>query len=1332
MSNGIKRYQCPACGNYYAMMLPEGKCPCGGALIDTLDPLSVTDGLWFEEAFETFPCVIAHEYKRLYELQQQKNNYGVLLQLKDVIEATIKFLTLAACAWGKSKGIEGREEAYEKELAREGISLGHWKNIAGMTAQFYADLADTPNTLPVSLFHLLSQVKDWVEGNNLVNWRNRRIGHGAVACENDPKFVAELRNVIQSVTDFYKKNTDDFKAIQVISNDHPLLGAASARGLASAAGECKIAVNGVSYSTTPYIVHEDHGIFFFDEVVRRKRARLLNYPTGDFKEHRNEYAAHLSDILRKQDNLLSHDLNIEFMSEEENDYLSRFGCDEDYVEPKHLTNWLRTCITEHSKGIFLLEMERGCGKTFFTEKLNHRFPNPQYLDKDIDIRTYHFSRSQFGGVEEFINSVSNEWKYAFGSSPVVGTIRLEQDKDNPANNAALMCEFLKKWHAYTERNRSRNSVAQKRIMLVLDGLDEITDSNARIWTYIPTSYMLPEGVYILLTGRNTETDDVTASYVERISHLDVLERKCLSANAQENTELLRQFISQKQLPSADENLINHLIRASEGKILLLSMLCNQVKLDGASSLTGHGLNAITQSYLSMLEVHYNEQQKHIFRNVLVVLSTCGAYEALSISELADMILMGSIKLELYDVLSDLMPLLTVERGIIIDEELQSDVNRYHFSNTNISEAMKTYLGGSIKSVLETIADSMIDEIDDDAKIASYSNGILCFLAHIYEILDAVSLTKKLLSKSVVHNMKEYAAYVFEQQHEVPGSLVNARYFSVLEQMLHIGEQLTKYDLIGASHDLWNAADVLSAHFMQTFRYEKATDVMMFQQKLTKLKCGIPKEDTLMLTIKQGTAYRCQNNPKAEHYLTKAASMLSLAAKESVDMQAVLAHVVSSLADFYAENKQFGHAEERYAEAEKLYMQLGESCQDYKLKLDKMKVDRVRMILAQGNAEQIEQAEQTVRDIRQHLFTQYSQGQDQYSIDLAYVDSELADWLRNKGRYEESQMLHEEAMTIYEKLVDNGHTEYKLLLAKVCTNTGVMYKKLKEYEKAEGFYKRAYDIYQHYAKLSPAGFSADVAMVAMDLGNLYSSEKKYKDAELYYAQAVQMKCACYEMNPNQYACEYSEACLNFAKFLHKKKGNLIEAEKYYRTVISVCTPQYRKNPTYFARVYIGTCLALSHLLRMQRGSQDEETLQLVKVFWKSSGNAAMTESTADFENIAEYQFLQDVKHVMCGVECMTPENGWTPDAVALVLSSREDGQVDEPELMLTPAEGRNLLRNAQEEYPTFQAEPDINKALQFRQSLDQAVANSPGGIVDNINQMDGFIDFLKVIVQGMVK
>ena len=37
------------------------------------------------------------------------------------------------------------------------------------------------------------------------------------------------------------------------------------------------------------------------------------------------------------------------------------------------------------------------------EKLSHCFTNPQYLDKDMDIRTYHFSRSQFGDMDEFIN-----------------------------------------------------------------------------------------------------------------------------------------------------------------------------------------------------------------------------------------------------------------------------------------------------------------------------------------------------------------------------------------------------------------------------------------------------------------------------------------------------------------------------------------------------------------------------------------------------------------------------------------------------------------------------------------------------------------------------------------------------------------------------------------------------------------------------------------------------------------------------------------------------------------------------------------------------------------
>ncbi len=54
--------------------------------------------LWCQEAFETYPSIIAHEYWRLYELLQQGQPYGALFQLKDLLEVLLKFPVLAVAS----------------------------------------------------------------------------------------------------------------------------------------------------------------------------------------------------------------------------------------------------------------------------------------------------------------------------------------------------------------------------------------------------------------------------------------------------------------------------------------------------------------------------------------------------------------------------------------------------------------------------------------------------------------------------------------------------------------------------------------------------------------------------------------------------------------------------------------------------------------------------------------------------------------------------------------------------------------------------------------------------------------------------------------------------------------------------------------------------------------------------------------------------------------------------------------------------------------------------------------------------------------------------------
>ena len=60
--------------------------------------LCADETLWQKNVFENYPCIIAHEYWRLYDLLDRGQTYGAFLQLKDVFEVLIKFPTLIAAS----------------------------------------------------------------------------------------------------------------------------------------------------------------------------------------------------------------------------------------------------------------------------------------------------------------------------------------------------------------------------------------------------------------------------------------------------------------------------------------------------------------------------------------------------------------------------------------------------------------------------------------------------------------------------------------------------------------------------------------------------------------------------------------------------------------------------------------------------------------------------------------------------------------------------------------------------------------------------------------------------------------------------------------------------------------------------------------------------------------------------------------------------------------------------------------------------------------------------------------------------------------------------------
>lgn len=132
---------------------------------------------------ESFPFIIAHEYMRLKLLIEESSVFGVLLQLKDLFEATLKYYVLINLSYFASREHEENSN-YFRELLKKPLSLGDWLQIA-------RKISSDPVAIEKDVLKYLVYIYD---KEKLVNWRNKEIGHGALKNRCDETFLTDIHS----------------------------------------------------------------------------------------------------------------------------------------------------------------------------------------------------------------------------------------------------------------------------------------------------------------------------------------------------------------------------------------------------------------------------------------------------------------------------------------------------------------------------------------------------------------------------------------------------------------------------------------------------------------------------------------------------------------------------------------------------------------------------------------------------------------------------------------------------------------------------------------------------------------------------------------------------------------------------------------------------------------------------------------------------------------------------------------------------------------------------------------------------------------------------------
>lgn len=123
-----------------------------------------------------------------------------------------------------------------------------------------------------------------------------------------------------------------------------LKGKNRARNLEVDHGKIMITINGIEFSSEPYILLHEHGIYFFDSYLFRKSwTASLNYPEGKKHKSNNEQINQLFSSLSIEKHLasLSASVEDETYRAAEVEVLNKIAAIDDFQRPDYLVKWIK-------------------------------------------------------------------------------------------------------------------------------------------------------------------------------------------------------------------------------------------------------------------------------------------------------------------------------------------------------------------------------------------------------------------------------------------------------------------------------------------------------------------------------------------------------------------------------------------------------------------------------------------------------------------------------------------------------------------------------------------------------------------------------------------------------------------------------------------------------------------------------------------------------------------------------------------------------------------------------------------------------------------------------
>ncbi|MDS0528472.1 hypothetical protein NNC19_22540 [Clostridium sp. SHJSY1] len=656
---------------------------------------------WNDKNLNRLPKIISGEYKRLFELLQNKNIFGLFLQTKDTYEIFVKVPTLIAATIEIKNGVSKKNGDWLFKFFEKDLALGDWYKI------FHAYIKIVSNEY---LKRVLEKTKKLIDSSEIVKWRNDWVGHGALAQETNEEFIDSIKEKIEFIFRFVKENVMVLEQMNLILDKD----------------EWKIVNETETISLSPWIIRKNNRTYLFDCYRRDKEKFVyLDYENGGKNECCIDELKRLLESLCMQNTVRKfvNSVDDDLILTSEDIVIKELKKTQRYIRPEYLCKQIIE-FTNLPKGIMLLQMGEGFGKTSLTTSLDDNGLNRIKIP-DCMTRAYYINDTYASNVDYFISNmydlfrIDRDGKILYrGNLPMLS-------KDG-MNSSTKLCELLSFY-----REKGKNS----KLLFILDGIDEIVkDGDFSILNFIPEESEIPDGVYILCTCRNDDELRFTPDVYRKIHKFKFTKSINYDSKSEEYVNMLNEYIK-REISTTTQNDRLAIMELGKYKFDAVDKICKRVWEKGKCDVDELDMAQWDMKYLKKMFGGKFFEQIVLFISSMYIIN-----EPLTMNELSIMSFGRNVALQDLYLLWYMQDLIRTDRN--------SEGNKISIKNAKIAEYFFNTYSDKVIEVAETIRNKFIeDNLDFDRNsiiVAKKMNNIMLYKSTELLKSDLDIITEKIV------------------------------------------------------------------------------------------------------------------------------------------------------------------------------------------------------------------------------------------------------------------------------------------------------------------------------------------------------------------------------------------------------------------------------------------------------------------------------------------------------------------------------------------------------------------------------------------------------------